>query len=159
MGSSVSAYVGAYLEVPQAKVKVNQKGRRCSDSSCPMHKPKKDPKGNYCQVCGAKCENYEYQIESYMDSDVYSYTPEGEISPLANVPNANNLIISDTTHKGYVSRVCSFDDDVYFSNISIEAINFAIAQFTELSSKFREAFKDKYGVELEIKFGMITYWS
>lgn len=159
MGSHMQVVLGPYLQVKSKKDIVNQEQvLTCSDTNCKNHQKNIQIKSKFCPDCGAGTSIKEYSIvykasADSVASDEYElfedklYSPEYQDNIL--IPNqySPSKIRIDSDGSGAINLMeVDFQKDIdWFKN-----------KYQEQIERIIEVFGKS---EVEIKFGIVYYWS
>lgn len=156
MGYNAYNHFGAYMEVPKIEKITKKTIRRCSDTKCKNHKNEKmSVESNFCNICGTeieefKKENKEVSLLSYhsfceengLDSEKFSQVQQGYML----IPNYRFGIVSSWDEND--EKTIEFDWGESRK---------AIIEFTTEAKDFIDKVKEVYGLEIEVKFGIVSY--
>lgn len=157
MGYSAYSYVGAYIELPEVETTYTKTVRRCSDESCSNHTKEDMPKdASFCVKCGKAIEELAVSVKKSKVIDYYSlgekYGFDSEL--FSQVQNNRSILIPNR----YFGEIESWDGDeeVLKEFNWDDAIN-AIKEYTKNAQVFIDKVKEVYGIELQVKFGVVSY--
>ena len=157
MGYNTYSYLGAYIEMPTIEMKEKQTKRRCSDVNCSNHKKENmSEEIHFCSKCGTEIEEFEVQKNVSKTFRYYEFAEKNGLDPekFAQVQEAGKFLISNRRF----GSVKNWDDN---EEIAQEFIwgdsRKCIVDFSKEAQDFLDKFKEAFNVELQVKFGIITY--
>lgn len=156
MGYNAYNHFGAYIEMPEIEKVVNKTIRHCSAKSCSNHKNEKMSKeSQFCSKCGEKVEEfnqkntvtallqyYSFAEEHGIDSEKFSQVQEQYML----IPNRDFGSIAHWDGSEQVTVEFVWGDS-----------RKALVDFTKEAKEFIDKVKEIYGVELQVKFGIVPY--
>lgn len=154
MGSSMTVVIGPYAEAKNAKDITTIKIKR----ECPNHKSNRSSNDKFCPQCGETIisveipETTKYKVSKFLwrnqqfEDRLYSpdYDLDNVLLPNNYPPNKLKL-----KYEGFDSVDLSNID-----NIKNEQIEWFNKEYSDIFSFLKES-----GFDLEIKWGVVTYWS
>jgi hypothetical protein len=154
MGMNMYGYIGAYVTIPEVKHEEKSEIYRCSSNVCRNHKYMNRDFA-FCPICGASGEEHTVIKVEEGSPSYYSFAQEHGLDEDALFSNDSNQL---QPNKGYhgISQSFSDRDDSNDFEITVEDITYSITAFKDAYKEFLDKFKEVYGIELEVKYGVVT---
>lgn len=154
MGINMYGYIGPYGLLPQVKRQVETEKYRCSDPLCKNHY-KMDQSNKFCPLCGAKGILEKSFKEEVDTPDYYDFMEEvGLDSEMLSLEG--NYLIPNQGYTGFGDSFSDRDEDQEFE-IKTQDVESSIEIFKNTYKVVLDTFKEKYGVEISVSFGVLTY--
>lgn len=157
MGYNTYGYLGAYIEMPSVEKIEKKQIRRCSDENCSNHKNEKMSKEiHFCSKCGTEIEEFEVNVKVNKTFRYYEFAEENGLDPekFAQVRDDGKALIPNRRF----GAIKSWDENEELIQEFIWGDSRkCIVDFTKEAEDFLDRFKEVYKIDLEVKFGLITY--
>lgn len=157
MGYTAYSYVGAYVKLPQVEKNYTKTVRRCSDENCSNHKKEEMPKdARFCIKCGTEIEEIEVKAKKTAVLKYYEFAEEHGLDPdhFSQVQNSYNVLIPNYSF----GALASWDeDDEITKEIDFKEAQKIVEEYKENAQNFIDKVKEIYGIELQVKFGVVSY--
>lgn len=155
MGYNTYHHFGAYIEMPKIEETTTKTIRRCTAKSCTSKSKKLPENSHFCNECGAKVEHFE-QINKVTNMlDYYSFAEENGLDPEVFAQVQRDLMLIPNRRFGTVAR---WEED---EEKTVELVwgdsREALVKFTKEAKEFIHKVKEVYGIELQVKFGIVSY--
>lgn len=157
MGYSSYNYLGAYIELPEVEKTYKKEIRRCSDTNCSNHRKEEMPKdARFCIKCGTEIEEFEVAKTTKKVIDYYNFAQKHNFDPelFTQVQNDRKILIPNRNF-GSVER-WEEDEDVVVEFVWGDSRK-AIVEYTKNAQEFIDKVKEVYGVDLQVKYGIVAY--
>lgn len=164
--SSRVTYLGCYFHLPKVNKLKTRKKKICSNESCVNHQVKNtlDSRARFCPQCGQAIveKSFNEEIIEYLRTYDIEQKAKEEMSKvdwvdafvMADPENYKGVVYSNFST--YIKDMDSVESPVDFSELNIEQEK---KKFEEMLDKkgFRKFLKDYYNIDVEVKYGLITY--
>lgn len=154
MGINMYGYIGPYAEMPQVHQKIVTNKYRCSASDCKNH-TQMDTANKFCPLCGAKGEMHSTTKDVITTPEYYRFVEEFDMGE-DRLREENGILIPNIGYKGFA---WSFDDteDGQLFDITTVDVESSKEDFKNAYGDIMDKFKENYGVEMKVSFGVLTY--
>lgn len=154
MGINMYGYVGPFGRLPQVKLQVEVEKYRCSDPLCKNHY-NMDQSNKFCPLCGAKGVLEKSYKEEVDIPDYHDFMEEvGLDSEMLSLEG--NYLIPNKGYTGFGDSFSDHDDNQEFK-ITMQNVEKSQDDFKNTYKVVLDTFKEKYGVEITVSFGVLTY--
>lgn len=156
MGYNSYNHFGAYIEMPEIKKEVTKTIRRCSNKSCSNHKIENMSKDSqFCHKCGEQVEQFDKKNTVNVQLNYYDFAEKNGLDPEIFAQVQDQYILIPNRHFG---KVTSWDQNEQFSvEFDWGDSRKAMVEFTNEAQKFIDKVKEIYAIELQVKFGIVSY--
>lgn len=157
MGIDIYTYIGAYVNAPKVMSTVKEEKYHCPNNGCKNHKGMAEH-NNFCPICGSEgiTTTTEKQAYDYLDFDElatkYNLKPDGLMRF-----NENQYIPNRSL--GGVSVNYSNRDDITNIEIETDDVLDSLDSFKDVFSDYIDAVEKEYNIDLQVKFGVVTYYA
>lgn len=155
MGMNIYNYLGSYVELPVVEQTLKQTFYGCSNSQCQNHGYM--PRGNnFCFICGSPGQTRQTSTSVNQSLDWY------EFCETHGLPAESLICVNDTDcliPNIAVKYSTTLNDEVTNTEITPDYILKSIKEFKDNFEDALSKFKEIYGFELIVKFGIISYWA
>lgn len=157
MGYNAYNHFGAYMEVPEIEKTTKKKIRRCSDTKCKNHKNEKmSVEAHFCNVCGTEIEEFEKEKKEVSLLSYYSFCEEHGLDPEKFSQVQEGYMLIPNYRFGTVANWSDEDNQKTIPFVWGDSRK-ALVEFTNEAQDFIDKVKEVYGVEIEVKFGIVSY--
>ena len=156
MGMDLYIHVTTYIELFEVEQLVKTATYRCSNTACQNHKYMSNS-NKFCPICGKEGET---DIKEVMENQMlnwYDFLEENDLPDNLYQANDSNCVLPNISMKHSFSM--SRHDDSMNCEISPQYIKNGIAEFKEKFQIYLDKIKEIYGKEVEIKFGVVSYYA
>lgn len=162
MGVDNNFYLGAYVELPKVTVKSSENINTCMNKSCVNHMLSLSKENVFCNKCGDKLMMHLKEgKETSRFFDFFAFEEANNLpsSLFYTIGESNKfrLLIPNVSIKNSLNISAQLDQ--VMQPINAEYINVAIKEFKELLGPRYEILKKLYNIDLEVKFGLVSYYS
>lgn len=156
MGYKLYNNICAYIQLPNVEEEKTEKKYCCSNTDCINHKKNLSVSVKFCSQCGGKIDYVVKKETKMCVPDYYNFAEENKLDPdrFCQVQNNRQILISN---KLFGSVLSWENEDEIVNEITCEEIIREIEKFTEMAQCFIDKFKEVYGIELKVKFGIVSY--
>lgn len=157
MGIDNYTYIGAYVDVPEITETTEVDKYRCSNTVCKNHKDMANS-NKFCPACGSAGEEYKKPITLTQSLNLYELAEKHNLSEddLFQV-NDGDQWIPNSAYGGTKFTYDKHSNDGA-KKIKAQDIDKSIAAFKSKYKSFIDAVKTEYDFDLEINFGVVSYY-
>lgn len=155
MSMDFYGYVGAFARVPVIETENTVTVYRCSNKNCNNH-TKMSESNMFCPKCGNKGEKHSESVKQRKQLSWIQFTEEYFSDPEIFWCNEEGIIMPN--RKFGSTSSFSKEDGSMTKTINAKQIDKVIEEFKENFQPFTDKIKELYNKEVQVEYGIVTYY-
>lgn len=157
MGMNLYTYVGCYVVPPVMKQTIENQTYHCSNQSCKNNKSM-NKSNHFCPLCGSAGEIIIRSEDIIEQINLYDFQYKYNLGDKFSLANDTDCWLPNQEYGGISATLSKHSSKMVFK-MKDHAVENSKEIFRSYYHEYLKKFKEVYGIELEVNFGIVSSYA